>query len=82
MVFMKILLDKILWCRGLIVVCIFFIVIIVRVMIDVNFESLLSICNIKKEIIDGCNRWIMYKGIFVVKNKRLVILRFIIIMCF
>lgn len=82
MVFMKILLDRILWCRGLIVVCIFFIVIIVRVMIDVNFESLLSICNIKKEIIDGCNRWIMYKGIFVVKNKRLVILRFIIIMCF
>lgn len=82
MVFMKILLDRILWCRGLIVVCIFFIVIIVRVMIDVNFESLLSMCNIKKEIIDGCNRWIMYKGIFVVKNKRLVILRFIIIMCF
>lgn len=82
MVFMKILLDRILWCRGLIVVCIFFIVIIVRVMIDVNFESLLSICNIKKEIIDGCNRWIMYKGMFVVKNKRLVILRFIIIMCF
>lgn len=82
MVFMKIFLDRILWCRGLIVVCIFFIVIIVRVMIDVNFESLLSICNIKKEIIDGCNRWIMYKGIFVVKNKRLVILRFIIIMCF
>lgn len=82
MVFMKIFLDRILWCRGLIVVCIFFIVIIVRVMIDVNFESLLSMCNIKKEIIDGCNRWIMYKGIFVVKNKRLVILRFIIIMCF